>query len=338
MATFRKRGNKWQAQVRLKGKTPISQSFSRKSDAEAWARRTEVALENQPTDESSTAKPTLFDLLDRYERDITPTKRGHSAERYRLRTLKAHQIASLSIDKLTPVEVAAYRDHRLAKVKPPSVKRELAILQHCLQVAASEWGIADLLEKNPAAAISKPSSGRPRDRRCNDEEACKIAENLRATRNPYVKHAITFAIATGMRRGELLSLPWANVDLTSRVAFLPLTKNGEARVVPLSSLAVNVLTDVRRITTMQDRPALVFPMSANALRLAWERLKRRAGIEDLRFHDLRHEAISRFFELGLSVPEVALISGHKDARMLFRYTHLKAEKVAEKLQCLTSVE
>jgi integrase len=75
----------------------------------------------------------------------------------------------------------------------------------------------------------------------------------------------------------------------------------------------------------------VFPISANAVRLAWERVRQRARIKDLRFHDLRHEAISRFFEIGLSVPEVALISGHKDARMLFRYTQLRAENVAQKL-------
>ena len=72
-------------------------------------------------------------------------------------------------------------------------------------------------------------------------------------------------------------------------------------------------------------------MSANAVRLAWERLKNKGNIKDLHFHDLRHEAISRFFEKGLSIPEVALISGHKDVRMLFRYTHLKAKDVLIKL-------
>jgi integrase len=336
MATFRKRGSKWQAQVRLKDQAPISRSFDRKSDAEAWAKRTEVALQSQPKRESSITKLTLSDLLDRYERDVTPTKRGKSAERYRLKTLKAHRIASQAIDKLTSVEVAAYRDDRLAKVKGSSVRRELAILQHCLQIAASEWGVASLLNKNPVAGIAKPSSGIARDRRLTDEDACKIAEGLQATRNPYIKHAITFAIATGMRRGEILSLTWTNVDLANRVAFLPLTKNGEARAVPLSSLAINILADLLTIKAEQNNLVLVFPLSANALRLAWERLKRRAGIQDLRFHDLRHEAISRFFEVGLSVPEVKLISGHKDVRMLFRYTHLKAEDVAKKLSGMIS--
>ena len=147
------------------------------------------------------------------------------------------------------------------------------------------------------------------------------------TRSELLADIVRFAIATGMRRGELLNLSWPNVNIEARTAHLPHTKNGEARTVPLSPDALGVLVRQER-TDGEDR---VFPTSANAVRLAWERLKRREGIKDLRFHDLRHEAISRFFELGLSVPEVSAISGHKDPRMLMRYTHLKAENIAQKL-------
>jgi integrase len=152
-----------------------------------------------------------------------------------------------------------------------------------------------------------------------------------------VKSAFLFALATGMRRGEVLSLTWVNVDFENRVAFLPMTKNGEPRRVPLSTEAIETLQSVResvRESVLREK-GQIFPISAKALRLAWERAKRRVGVENLRFHDLRHEAISRFFELGLSVPEVSLISGHKDARMLFRYTHLKPENVAKKIEALT---
>ena len=123
-------------------------------------------------------------------------------------------------------------------------------------------------------------------------------------------------------------MTWTNVNAKTRTAYLPHTKNGESRTVPLSPDALNILSRQERIDG-EDR---VFPTSANAVKLAWERLKRRVGIEDLRFHDLRHEAISRFFEYGLNVPEVSAISGHKDPRMLMRYTHLKAETIAEKLR------
>ncbi|MCP4316243.1 MAG: site-specific integrase [Hyphomicrobiales bacterium] len=109
-------------------------------------------------------------------------------------------------------------------------------------------------------------------------------------------------------------------------AGLPYAKNGHARTIPLSPRAVELLSALDR-----SDDGRVFPLSAYAVRHAWERLTKRAGINDLHFHDLRHEAISRFFEKGLSVAEVALISGHRDFRQLFRYTHLRAEDVAKKL-------
>ena len=124
------------------------------------------------------------------------------------------------------------------------------------------------------------------------------------------------------------------MDLQARTAHLPQTKNGESRTVPLSAAALAILES-------QERPAesdVVFPSTGNAVRLAWERLKKRAGVEDLRFHDLRHEAISRFFEHGLSMAEVSAISGHKDPRMLMRYTHLRAEDIAGKLKDMGSPE
>ena len=137
-----------------------------------------------------------------------------------------------------------------------------------------------------------------------------------------------------MRRGELLGVRWRDVDIEASTLAIPLTKNGHARCIPLTRKAVAILSG--RMTEDRNPADLVFPPSANAFRLAWERCKRRVAktypaISDLRFHDLRHEAVSRFFEMGLSVPEVALISGHRDPRMLFRYTHLKAEDIVAKL-------
>ena len=149
------------------------------------------------------------------------------------------------------------------------------------------------------------------------------------TRNQHIKALINFAIATGMRRGEILRLDWHDINFETKTLFIPLTKNGHSRTIPLSNQAISILRDIQdKNDTDKQRP---FPLSDNAAKLAWQRLLRRSGIDDLHFHDFRHEAISRFFERGLSVPEVALISGHRDFRMLFRYTHLKAEDVAQKL-------
>ena len=133
------------------------------------------------------------------------------------------------------------------------------------------------------------------------------------------------AVETGMRRSELLAMRWDDVDVGARTVLLRSTKNGHPRTVPLSPRALEIIRDTPRFGK------IVFGVSANAVRLAWERLKRRAGVTDLRFHDLRHEAVSRFFENGLNMPEVAAISGHKDPRMLMRYTHPKAEAIALKL-------
>ena len=169
-----------------------------------------------------------------------------------------------------------------------------------------------------------------RDRRLSDGEWEQLQEASNLTRNPHIWPVICFALHTGMRRGEILNLQWADINFEKKLAFLALTKNGADREVPLTQEALSVLS--MQLGAGYERP---FPISENAFRLAWTRLKHRSGIIDFKFHDLRHKAISRFCELGLSIPEVALISGHKDPRMLFRYTHLKAVELSEKLQHLT---
>ena len=121
-------------------------------------------------------------------------------------------------------------------------------------------------------------------------------------------------------------MTWNDINWEKRTLLIPLTKNGDPRTIPLTE---NVLLLLKRLPRSLD--GYVLPISSTCLRMAWDRALRRAKIYDLRFHDLRHEAITRFFERGLSVPEVALISGHRDYRMLARYTHLRAEDVGKKL-------
>lgn len=151
-----------------------------------------------------------------------------------------------------------------------------------------------------------------------------------ACRNPYIDPLIRLAIETGMRQGELLRIRWADVDLVAGTLRIPITKNGQPRTIPLTPAAVQHLKTLSSpVAPPHDH---VFRTTARALKLAWGRLTRRAGLDDLHFHDLRHEAVSRFFEKGLTVPEVALISGHRDPRMLFRYTHPRPEDIAAKLQ------
>jgi integrase len=138
---------------------------------------------------------------------------------------------------------------------------------------------------------------------------------------------IILAIETAMRQGEMLSLTWNDVDLDSRIAHLDMTKNGESRDVPLSSRALQALAALKEMR-IDDR---VVPATKSAVEQAWQHLRTRAGCADLRFHDLRHEAVSRLLERGLNVIETATISGHKELRMLQRYSHLRAVDLVARL-------
>jgi integrase len=219
--------------------------------------------------------------------------------------------------------VARYRDDRLKLVKSGTVRRELSVLHHCLEIARKEWGFP--FPGNPVGQIGLPQPSKPRDRRPTPEELDRLLSGCDRRRSPLLSSVILFAVETGMRRGELVATRWSDVDLEGRTLHILMAKNGHARTIPLTSAAVDILLELPKDTDQ------IFPISGNAIRLAWERLKKRVGIDDLRFHDLRHEAVSRFFEMGLTVPEVALISGHRDARMLFRYTHLRPEDIAKKM-------
>jgi integrase len=179
-------------------------------------------------------------------------------------------------------------------------------------------------------AVKLPPDSRARDRRLSGDEGDSLMAAMTTPSSWYLRPFLILAVETGMRRGELLSIRWCDVDLKTRTVRILRTKNGHPRTIPLTPRGAEVLSSLDR---QDDR---VFPVTSNAIRLSWQRLRRRAGLDDLRLHDLRHEAVSRFFELGLTIPEVALISGHRDPRMLSRYTHLRPENIAEKLAKLTA--
>ena len=323
MATFRKRNGKWQAIVRQKNIGTASRSFIKKTQAIKWALEQEERIERGVFGSIEPSEVTLGELLNRYSQQITPAKRGAETEQRRFNRLINDSISDYSIEQLTSQTLASFRDRRLLDGQR-ACEYDLILIRHCLKVAMSEWGL--MLSVNPVDQIKKPPSPKARERRLNDGEYERLEAASKLTQNAHIWPIVVFAIETGMRRGEILGLTWDNIDLKRRTAFLPLTKNGSSREAPLSTKAVCVLQQQRMRTGISP-----FPVNSNAFRLAWDRLRGRAGLNDLRFHDLRHEAISRFFEMGLTVPEVALISGHKDVKMLFRYTHLKVDSVVSRL-------
>jgi integrase len=270
------------------------------------------------------AMPTLREALGVYLKTITPYKKGHRQEAGRIKYWLLEPMAAAPLDRLRGVDFAHYRDRRLAMgISRSSVRLELAIISHLYGVAAIDWGHDGL--KNPIRQMRMPAPVRGRSRRllAGEEDALLAAADAI---NPAIKSLILFTLETAMRRGELVALQWSAVNEKWRACLLMDTKNGDDRTVPLSSRALAVLAGIPRT---DDR---VFPFSANYVSVKFCRACRLAGIKNLRFHDLRHEATSRLFELGrLTAIEISLITGHKSLTMLSRYTHLTASHLAAKL-------
>ena len=328
MATIRKLRGRWQAQVRRRGVPPRAKSFDKRTDAERWARDLEAEADRTGwvADTRAAEKTTLGELLTRYVNEVTPAKRGAVSERSRINSIVRCPIAHRTLAKLTSSDVATYRDERLRTVAPATIVRELNTISHAIEIATREWGL--WLPRNPVKLVRRPPVPRGRTRRLKEGEEQRLLDACDRGRTPLLKPLIIMAIETGMRRGELLDLRWEHVDLKLCVAHLPLTKNGDSRDVPLSRRAVETLQALRAVEAKRER---VFPMTGNAVRLAFEHLRVRAGMSDFHFHDLRHEAISRLFEKGLNIAEVSAISGHRELKMLQRYTHLRAADLVARL-------
>ena len=311
MATIRKLRGRWQAQVRRRGTPPRAKSFDKRADADRWARDLEAEADRSGwvADTRVAEKLTLGELLSRYVNQVTPTKRGAASERARINSIVRCPIAHRTLARLTSADVATYRDERLKCVGPATVVRELSTVSHAIDIATREWSL--WLPRNPAKLVRRPRVPRGRTRRLKQGEEKRLLDACERGRTPLLEPLIILAIETAMRRGELLQLRWEYVDLNLCVAHLPLTKNGDSRDVPLSRRAIQSFQELRSEGIKHER---VFHITGSALRHAFEHLRLRAGMSDFRFHDLRHEAISRFFERGLNVAEVAAISGHR--RML----------------------
>ncbi len=322
MGTIRKRNGKFQAQVRREGVTPISKTFHTKKDAEIWVRGIEARIDVGEVNVATPKLLTLRDLLVRYADEITPQKKGKPQELRRISRLLKDRISDTKLSKLSSASIAEFRDRRM-KDGVRAAQIDLILIRHAIKIARLEWGVE--LPTNPVEDVRIPNGVVRRTRRLESGEYEALARAANRCTNSYIWPCVEIAIETGMRRSEILSLQWDNVDLETRIAILPDTKNGSKRHVPLTSKAVQVLS------SLAQNQHHVFPIRDYSVRHGWDRLVKRAGILDLRFHDLRHEAVSRLFEMGLSVPEVAAISGHKDFRMLSSYTHISAESIIHKL-------
>jgi len=336
----------WKAVIRKIGWPTTAKTFRTKRDAEDWARRTEdemvrgVYLSRAPSE-----KLTVAGALKRYMEEVSVTKKPTTqrSERFSAQRLNAffgkYSMAAVSADL-----VAKYRDERLAEGKSNNTVRiELAMLGHLFRIAIQEWGIG--LSFNPVANIRKPSPGAGRDRRLNLSEQQRLFEAVNAHSNPMLGWIVRLAVETAMRSSEIAGLRRSQVDLERRVVRLMDTKNGSARSVPLTRAATAVLQSALDNPLRPNDTDLVFfgepgrdkKRKPYIFQKLWAGIVHDLGFDDLHFHDLRHEAVSRLVEAGMSDQEVAAISGHKSMQMLKRYTHLRAEDLVGKLDRLSLV-
>ena len=314
MASIRKRNSLWQAQVRSRKLGSTSKSFHKKADAIAWAKVQEAMMQTGEWKPKNKRYSTIGDLIQTYLIKATPNKKGAEPETRRLnRLLRETSLMSIKLDEARPHNFASFRDKRLQDGNR-ACQYDLVLLRAAWNTARIEWGWD--LGDNPLTLIRFPRSNPPRERRLRQGEYETLMAACTETKVWYLWPMIEIAIATCMRRGEILSLEWQNIYFERSKALLPNTKNGHSRWVPLSLKVIRLL---ERLPKEDER---VFPITEVAVRQSWDRLRRRAGITDLTFHDLRHEAISRQFERGLTIPEVMRISGHQTAGQLFRYIQL----------------
>lgn len=383
MAAINKRGpHQWRAQIRKTGFPPQSKTFTTKAEAEAWVQMTESEMTRGVWVSRGEAESTTLDeALNRYELEITPGKKTANGEKSFIRIWRATALSKRTMASIRSTDVAKLRDAWLTDgYAAATVVRRLALLSHVFNIARKEWGMESLT--NPVELVRKPQIANSRTRRITTQESAdkdalidaqrrvaygELDRIIDASQSELLPHVITLAIETAMRRGEIMSLRWENIDLDRRVAHLPETKNGSARDVPLSSNAVSTLKLLLKKkqeaqsgtnghanqnfeTELATDPnyGRIFHIRSDAVTRAFERAVDRAKrnyeaecktrkilpsarfLSDLRFHDLRHEATSRLAEI-FPMHELTKITGHKDPKMLIRYYHPRAEDLAKKL-------
>lgn len=306
MASITNRGPyQFQALVRREGYRTQTRTFETRKAAQDWARDVEAKMHRgEFADLSEAEATTLGGILERYRQEVTPEKRGHVQENYRVLQLIRHPLSLRSLASLRSVDFSDYRNERIKQVGPKSVQLELSLISAVLNTARRDWSIPIA---NSVTEIRKPKSPRGRDRRFVGDEENRLFAAAKECRSLGLDVCITLALETGMRRGEIASLEWKQIDLSKHVIRLGMTKNGEPRVVPLSEAAE---LSIRSLPNFNTNTKVFEFYDSNGLGAAFHRACARANITELRFHDLRHEAASRWAK-KVPVATLAKIFGWK---------------------------
>lgn len=318
MASIRKRGDGWRAEVYRNGERD-SQTFRTKQEASRWALQREAELTGARLPDK-----TVGDAMSRFAKDVAPSRRGGRWEAIRLQSLQRDALARKPLERLAGPDIAAWRDDRMLEVSPATVAREMALIRTVLETARRDWG---WLRDKPMAEVKVPRSPPSRKRRISDAEVDRVRiatgledGDLADTAMQRTGLAFLFALETAMRAGEILGLTWA--DVREKSVELPRTKNGDSRRVPLSPRAREIIAALPR-----DRPTC-FDLQAGTRDALWRRAV--AGIDNLHFHDSRAEAIARLSK-KLDVLELARVIGHRDIKSLMIYYETDADELADRL-------
>ena len=322
----------YRAKVRLRGHPPQTATFRRLTDAKRWRVQTEAAIREGRHFKAAEAKRhTLAELIDRYCTDVLPTKRGNARNTQRLLTWWQGKIGHTLLADITPALLVKQRDalnganfkhgKKQKRRSPTTVIRYLAALSHAFTVAAKEW---QWMDDNPMRLVSKPKPPPGRTRFLSDDERQALLAACKASDSQYLYLAVVLALSTGMRRGELLGLRWRQVDLDRKWIMLDHTKNGDRRGIPLEGHALELMHEhakVRQLNSDFVFPGTV-PQRPLDIAKAWRTALRTAGIQNFRFHDLRHSAASYLAMNSASPVEIAAILGHRTLQMVKRYAHV----------------
>jgi len=331
MAYIRRRKFKkvvsFQVQIRRKGFRTIVKSFDTRTQAQKWARGIERKLDmGDFSDYSEASKLTLGDLLLRYKAENKHRrKKDWQNEEYKIKYILNDTISDTNCLKLSTKHLTEFRERRLMTVGGSTFNKDLSFISSVIQVAINDWGI--YFPSNPCRAMKREKEPKPRTRVLEDSEQKELLEACALVENPYIKPMVQFSIETAVRQGELLKIKYNNINFRNRTLLLSDTKNGEDRTIPLSEKAFLILQSQPR---QLDRS--VFPMTKRITDYWWKEALGKTKIKGFRWHDLRRHACTLLFEKGLSVPEVQLMSGHLDPKVLLNtYVKLDPAKLVKKL-------
>jgi len=331
-----KKRTTYKVRIRKPNHPTVTKTFSSKSLAEKWARKTELDIEeDEYLDKREASLHTLGDLIERYF-DEELKKLAEVDWRVRTRQLnwwKQH-LGSVTLNKITPPLIAEYRTrlktdkNNKGKTRSGStVNRYMAAMSAAFGIAVKEW---HWVRENPFLRVRREKEADSRTRFLSEIERTALLSACRESANKNLYLLTVLALSTGMRQSEILTLKWDQVDFERSTVTLYKTKNKEVRVVPLVGVAKSLLEKHGKVRSLKNQ--FVFQgrllSHANFPRKAWETALKKAEIENFTFHDCRHSAASELAMNGASLHEIAAVLGHKTLAMVQRYAHLSEQHTA----------